>query len=580
MHRLLFLLLIFALVAAACAPAATPTPTPLPPTAEPTEEATAEAVAEPTEEATEVAAEPTEEVAEPTEEATEVAAEPTEEATEVAAEPTEEATEVAAEPTEEVTEEPTPDKAATGTAVAALIQGTSTASAMAVQATATAASEARAAAAAAEVTEEAAVEATEEATEEVAEPTEEATEEVVMEEATEEAAVEATAEPPAAAEEFVFGMVLVGFKNDAGWSQAHYEGGLYVQEKIPGSRMVFVENINGGNTEVPFESAIAELVDQGAKLIFTTSDEHEEDTSKIAPEYPDVTFVNISGDDTYTGEAPENVGNLMGTMEWGKLVAGCAAALTTETGKIGYLGPLINFETRRLAASAYLGARYCYEKYAGGDPAELQFTVTWIGFWFNIPGVTLDPLEVSTQFFNEGNDVVISGIDTTEALTVAGQRAAQGEKVWAVPYDFRDACNAAPEVCLGVPYFNWGAAYVDVVSAVQAGTYQPEFKLVGPDWEDINNLDTTGIGFIVGPALSEEDQESLDAFIAEMTAFATDSANEGNIFLWVGPLAYQDGTEIAAEGEALPFIAPLGEKPSIWYLDQLLEGMSGASKQE
>ncbi|NWG17156.1 MAG: BMP family ABC transporter substrate-binding protein [Chloroflexi bacterium] len=400
-----------------------------------------------------------------------------------------------------------------------------------------------------------------------------------MEEATEEAVVEATAES-SAADEFVFGVVLVGFKNDAGWSQAHYEGGLYVEEQIPGSRMVVVENINAANTEVPFESAIAELVDQGAKLIFTTSDEHEEDTTKIASEYPDVTFVNISGDDTYTGEAPENVGNLMGTMEWGKLIAGCAAALTTETGKIGYLGPLINFETRRLAASAYLGARYCYEKYAGGDPAELQFTVSWIGFWFNIPGVTLDPLEVSTQFFNEGNDVVISGIDTTEALTVAGQRAAQGEKVWAVPYDFRDSCNAAPEVCLGVPYFNWGPAYVDIVSAVQAGTYQSEFKLVDPDWTDINNLATTGIGFIVGPALSEEDQESLDAFIAEMTAFATDSANAGSIFLWIGPLAYQDETEIAAEGEALPFIAPLGEAPSIWYLDQLLQGMSGASKQE
>ena len=28
--------------------------------------------------------------------------------------------------------------------------------------------------------------------------------------------------------------------------------------------------------------------------------------------------------------------------------------MTTETGKIGYLGPLINDETRRLAASAFL----------------------------------------------------------------------------------------------------------------------------------------------------------------------------------------------------------------------------------
>lgn len=35
---------------------------------------------------------------------------------------------------------------------------------------------------------------------------------------------------PAAAQddEFVFGVILVGPRNDRGWSQAHYEGGLYV----------------------------------------------------------------------------------------------------------------------------------------------------------------------------------------------------------------------------------------------------------------------------------------------------------------------------------------------------------------
>ena len=42
------------------------------------------------------------------------------------------------------------------------------------------------------------------------------------------------------------------------------------------------------------------------------------------------------------------------------MIAGCAAALTTKTGQIGYLGPLINDETRRLASSAYLGAKYCW----------------------------------------------------------------------------------------------------------------------------------------------------------------------------------------------------------------------------
>ncbi|HSQ17573.1 MAG TPA: hypothetical protein VLM83_07750, partial [Anaerolineales bacterium] len=126
-----------------------------------------------------------------------------------------------------------------------------------------------------------------------------------------------------------------------------------------------------------------------------------------------------------TGEAPANLGNIMGRMEDMKAIAGCAAALTTQTGSIGYLGPLINFETRRLASSAYLGARYCWENYRGMAPADLTFTVTWIGFWFNIPGVTLDPTEAVTAFIDSGVDVIMSGIDTTEAIQVAGQRHAQ-----------------------------------------------------------------------------------------------------------------------------------------------------------
>jgi simple sugar transport system substrate-binding protein len=330
---------------------------------------------------------------------------------------------------------------------------------------------------------------------------------------------------------------------------------------------------------VTLESVVQEMVNQGATLIFTTSDEFEEDTTAAAqnPNFADVTFINVSGDDAYTGDAPANVGNVMGTMEWGKMIAGCAAALSTETGSIGYLGPLINFETRRLAASAYLGARYCYEEYAGGSPDDLKFNVTWIGFWFNIPGVTLDPTEETNAFFDTGSDVVISGIDTTEGIVVAGQRAAEGQAVWAVPYDFAGACEIAADVCLGVPYFNWGPAYVNIVNAVKTGTYEQAWELTNPDWTDLNNLDTSGVGFVKGAALSEEASASLDAFIAEAAAFATDPANEGLLFLWQGPLSYQDGTSIAAEGESMPYIAELGEAPSVWYLEQLLAGMTGAS---
>jgi simple sugar transport system substrate-binding protein len=38
---------------------------------------------------------------------------------------------------------------------------------------------------------------------------------------------------------FIFGMLLVGTHNDSGYSNAHYDAGLYVEQHIPNSKMLF-----------------------------------------------------------------------------------------------------------------------------------------------------------------------------------------------------------------------------------------------------------------------------------------------------------------------------------------------------
>jgi len=374
-------------------------------------------------------------------------------------------------------------------------------------------------------------------------------------------------------DEFVFGMVLVGPEDDRGWSQAHYEGGVYVEENLEGARMLVFESLNAADTpEVTLRDVVDIFVSEGAELIFTTSDAFEEDTSALAADFPDVTFINVSGDDVLLGTAPENVGNVMAKIEWSRLIAGCAAGLTTETGQIGYLGPLINAETRRVSASAFLGASYCYENYNPlAAEVELTYEVTWIGFWFPIPGVTLDATEETNAFFDRGFDVVMSGIDTTEMVSVAQSRTEEGETVFSMPYNSPSGCGVGEDSCLGVPYYNWGPAYLAIAEDVVAGEWVQDWNWEAPDWEDINSPETSITGFEIGPGLPEEHLETLEGFIAELTAFASDPENEGRMFLWEGPLNLQDGTVLAAEGEWV-------SEEDIWYLPQLLEGMVGASE--
>ena len=95
-----------------------------------------------------------------------------------------------------------------------------------------------------------------------------------------------------------------------------------------------------------------------------------------------------------------------------------------------------------------------------------------------------------------------------------------------------------------------------------SGNWKSEWDWQGPDWKDINNLDTSAVGFAVGPALSESTKDALEAFISGL--------GKDQIDLFKGPLNYQDGSAFIKAGET-------ASDKQIWYMEQLLEGMDGQS---
>jgi len=367
----------------------------------------------------------------------------------------------------------------------------------------------------------------------------------------------------AAAGDYPFGLLLVGPANDHGWSQAHFEAGKEIEKILPGARMLYIDKVNPADRPgVTIPMLVDDLVSKGARLIIANSDDMKDGVREASMLHPEVQFIHISGDDALTGKADKNLSNLMGRMEYGKMMAGFAAAMASKTGKIAYLGPLINAETRRLVVSAYLGARHAWTEVLKKPAEALEFKVSWIGFWFNIPGVTSDPTLVTGSLFDSGYDVVISGIDTTEALVVAGQKRKEGKDVHAIPYDYRGACDSAPDACLGVPYFNWLPGYRQMIGEAMADNWQQRFLWLGPDWADINNPESSSIGFQPGSAMSDAQKGALTDFQKELA---------GGLNLFTGPLNFQDGSLFLAEGAA-------ATDEQVWNLPALLEGMEGASK--
>src|SRR3972149_5628294 len=121
--------------------------------------------------------------------------------------------------------------------------------------------------------------------------------------------------------------------------------------------MIVIDKVNPADRPgTTVDQVASDMIAQGAKLVFATSDDMKDGALLAAEQNPDVPMIWSSGDSMWADGKdyrPDltNLGNIMGRMEYGKMMAGCAAALTSETGHLGYLGPLINDETRRLVNS-------------------------------------------------------------------------------------------------------------------------------------------------------------------------------------------------------------------------------------
>ena len=92
---------------------------------------------------------------------------------------------------------------------------------------------------------------------------------------------------PAAEKPLTFGMLLVGPYNDKGYSQAQYEGGKYVEEKLPGAKMIYLDKVNPADRPgVTIPQLVDDLAAKGAKMILAGSDDMKDGLREAAQDHP------------------------------------------------------------------------------------------------------------------------------------------------------------------------------------------------------------------------------------------------------------------------------------------------------
>jgi basic membrane protein A len=319
----------------------------------------------------------------------------------------------------------------------------------------------------------------------------------------------ATPTPPPPEEVIKAAFVYVGPVGDHGWTFAHDQGRKYLEAHVSNVETTYLESVS----DVDAEARIRDLAEKGYDIIFTTSASFRDATAAVAPEYPDVIFENCSGFLT-----SENMGSYFGRMYQAKYLAGIVAGLTTRSNKIGYVAPIQIPEVIRLVNAAIQGARSV-------NP-NVEMEVVWIGNWFDPPAETA----AVESMVDAGVDVIFTGTDTTVPVVTA-----DAEGVWSVGYDSCESCDAAPDMCLVTPCWNWGPIYVDIVEAVRNGTWEPEA---------IYRSMTEGTAVLtdLGPAAPDGAQEAVDAARAKI---------EGGDDVFCGPINDNHGELRVAEGECM-----------------------------
>lgn len=338
---------------------------------------------------------------------------------------------------------------------------------------------------------------------------------------------------------FNVAFVFIGPHNDGGWSQSHYDGLTYVQEHVPNVHTAYVENVPEG---VDAEQVFRSLSQKGFKLIFGTSFGYMDSMEMVASEFPETTYIHISG---YKSNQT-NFGNLFGAMEDMKYLAGMLAgarARMDDNPKIGYMATFPLPEELRLGNAIAMGMKKTCP--------ECSMDVSWINTWH-------DPIaekEAAASLFDQGAQVVFTGADTPAVADVAQEKGK-----WGVTYDWSGSCQV--ESCLTAPYWNWGAVYAEITQRVINNTYTP-----GWDYFDADSGGLGLVGFMEGQELTKGEAELPPEVIQEVRTTLEDMLqgkfNRFNVFS--GPLLDNTGNTIV----------PAGGKMEQVDLDQFPPGSPG-----
>jgi basic membrane protein A len=262
---------------------------------------------------------------------------------------------------------------------------------------------------------------------------------------------EAPEEPPvvesAAKELPSAAFVYVGPTGDLGWTYAHDQGRLALEEI--GVETAYVELVPEGPDSA---RVIRDFAEKGYDIVFATSFGYMDSVIEVAADYPDTIFEHCTG-----YKVADNVGIYDGRGYQGWYLAGIVAGRMTENNVLGYIAPYPIPEVVRNMNAFTLGARSV-------NP-DVEVHPIWIYAWVDPP----KEREAAEALYDLGADVIARESDSTEA-----DKLAQEKGVYVIGYNSDVARDQSPDAFLTAPIWHWDVFYKQAIQNTATGAWTNE----------------------------------------------------------------------------------------------------------
>lgn len=310
------------------------------------------------------------------------------------------------------------------------------------------------------------------------------------------------------------GVILVG--DDAeGYTQAHIEGIKEAAKELNVADDQIIWKYKVPEDSSCYEAA-ADLVGSDCNLIFSNSYGHQDHMVQAAKEFPDVTFVSMTGDFAAISGC-SNFKNAFTNIYEARYVSGIVAGMKIkellDNGTLTKESHPENFDDKGNVKVGYVGA-YPYAEVVSGYTAfylgiksvveNVTMEVNYTNSWFDIDKEG----QTAKALISNGCVIIGQHADSTGAPAETEAQNKAGKICYSIGYNI-DMLDTAPTAALTSATNNWKVYYKYAIGAALNG------EEIATDWSKGYAEDAVAITKL-GTSCAPGTQEAVDAAIAKI----------------------------------------------------------------